>query len=121
MRDYIEDRERIIGMKFALMYKDDKNEDVAEDLQTEIQTILKMYDEQMRTMEENRPDVYVLPGAGSHVGTLPAYDSTLGSSAGMLGAGSKATGNTATGDTVVDGLHDLHMNPAGAVKAVNNG
>jgi hypothetical protein len=59
VRDYIEDRERMLGWNFHLSNEDEIDKDIKETLQTEISKVLEMYRQQMTTMENNMPDVYV--------------------------------------------------------------
>jgi hypothetical protein len=69
LRDYIEDRERMIGINFYLECKNDKDTGKEKyetsDLQMEIAKIVNMYEEQMKTIEDNMPDVYVFPESGT--------------------------------------------------------
>jgi hypothetical protein len=73
LRIYIEDRERILESGFLLKcpnkkekkeVKEDKHTDGYEDLQMEVATVLKMYDDLMATIENSKPDFYVFSKSG---------------------------------------------------------
>ncbi len=90
VRDYIEERERLLEQQVVLEYstkgEDGKIAVTKEDLMKEVKAVLAIYDSQLATMEANRPDTYVFPGEGATTGVLPRY--TLGSSFGGSAGGS---------------------------------
>jgi hypothetical protein len=83
VRDYIEERERLLQADVMFdpdLEKGDNQSGKQEDMIKEIKTVLAMFNQQIDTMEANRPETYVVANAGTTTGTTTGATVPLGSS-----------------------------------------
>jgi hypothetical protein len=81
VRDYIEERERLLQANVKHdpdLEKGDIQGGKPDDLMMEIKTVLAMFNQQIDTMEANRPDTYVIPGVGTTTGATTGTTVPLG-------------------------------------------